>query len=199
MVAIDMNKVLLISGHPRLDSSLANRMILADLEAKMDAPLTVRRLDTLYPDRRIDIAAEQAALMEADTIIWQFPMHWYALPALMKEWVDEVLSYGFAHGATGDKLRGKRLILSFTAGAPGETYAVGQRMNRPIEDFLHPLHQTALLCGMDWQTPVYSTGMTLFPGIHGPEDRARVEARAHDHADELMARICGAGVVQQAA
>ena len=130
MVAIDMNKVLLISGHPRLDSSLANRMILADLEAKMDAPLTVRRLDTLYPDRRIDIAAEQAALMEADTIIWQFPMHWYALPALMKEWVDEVLSYGFAHGATGDKLRGKRLILSFTAGAPGETYAVGQRMKR---------------------------------------------------------------------
>ena len=198
MTATGVNKVLLISGHPRLDNSLANRMILADLEAKLGATLTVRRLDVLYPDGRIDIAAEQAALIEADTIVWQFPLYWYALPALMKAWVDEVLLYGFAHGQAGDKLQGKGLILSFTAGAPGEAYAVGQRMNRPIEEFVHPLHQTALLCGLDWQTPVYSTGMTLFPDIHGPEDRAKVIVRAHDHADELIARIYSSTALRQA-
>ena len=193
------SKVLLISGHPRLESSLSNRMILADLEEKLGSSLAVRRLDALYFDRPIDVAAEQAALVEADTIIWQFPLYWYALPALMKAWVDDVLLYGFAHGATGDKLRGKRLILSFTAGAPGDTYGHGQRMNHPIEDFLLPMKQTALLCGMEWQEPIYSTGMTLFPGIHGPEDRDRVEARAHDHADELIASLCPGVTMQQAA
>lgn len=113
--ATETPKVLLISGHPRLDSSLANRTIIADLEARLGPSLAVRRLDALYSSNPIDVAAEQAALIEADTIIWQFPMYWYALPALMKAWVDEVLLHGFAHGATGNRLHGKRLIVSFTA------------------------------------------------------------------------------------
>lgn len=184
-----MTKVLIISGHPDLDGSLSNRTILDDLGDLPGMTIERRRLDRLYPDFRIDVAAEQAALAEADVIVWQFPLHWYALPALMKKWVDDVLVRGFAHGTGGDKLRGKKLILSFTTGAPAAAYAHGQAMNFTIEAFLPPLHQTALLCGMDWQAPIHSSGMSFIPGVSSQVDRARVEAAAHNHADRLIAAL----------
>lgn len=181
-----MDKVLVISGHPDLDKSFANRTILADLQHTPNLSLEIRRLDRLYPDFRIDVAAEQIALIPADIVVWQFPFHWYALPALMKKWVDDVLVRGFAHGSSGDKLNGKKLIVSFTTGAPAEAYAHGQPMNYTVEEFLPPLRQTALLCGMDWQSPVYSSGMAYIPGVSSEADRAMAEARAHNHAHELI-------------
>ncbi len=184
-----MNKVLVISGHPDLDSSLANRLILNDLQDIPGLSIQQRRLDRLYPDFRVDVAAEQAELIETDIIVWQFPLHWYALPALMKKWVDDVLVHGFAHGTGGDRLRGKSLVLSFTTGARAEAYAHGQPMNFTIDEFLPPLHQTAMLCGLDYQAPVHSSGMTFIPGIHSDADRASIEARAHDHAQRLVDRL----------
>lgn len=180
-----MSKVLVISGHPDLDASFANRIILEDLQAEFGPSIEVRRLDRLYPDFRIDVAAEQKALIEADIIVWQFPLYWYALPALMKKWVDDVLVRGFAHGSSGSKLRGKKLVASFTTGADGKAYAHGQPMNFTVAEFLPPLQQTALLCGMEWRNPTYSNGMIYIPGVSGDTERAMVEARAHNHAHKL--------------
>ena len=188
-----MTKVLIISGHPDLDRSLANRTILADLEDVPGLSVEQRRLDRLYPDFRIDVAAEQAALVDADIIVWQFPFHWYAMPALMKKWVDDVLLRGFAYATGGDRLKGKPLILSFTTGAPAAAYAHGQPMNYTIEEFLPPLRQTAMLCSMDLQPPVHSSGMTFIPGVNTDAERATVEARAHDHVDRLIAALRALG------
>jgi putative NADPH-quinone reductase len=193
-----MSKVLVISGHPDLDKSFANRVILADLLDVPGLSIEVRRLDRLYPEFQIDVAAEQKALIEADIIVWQFPFHWYALPALMKKWVDDVLVHGFAFGSGGDKLRGKKLILSFTTGAGAEAYNHGQPMNYTVEEFLPPLRQTALLCGMDYQSPVYSSGMIYIPGVSSDADRAMIEARAHNHAHKLTGAL-GALAAQKAA
>jgi len=184
-----MSKVLVISGHPDLDKSIANRVILADLQDVPGLSIEVRRLDRLYPDFQIDVAAEQKALLEADLIVWQFPFHWYALPALMKTWVDDVLVHGFAFGSGGDKLRGKNLILSFTTGAGAEAYNHGQPMNHTVEEFLPPLRQTALLCGMNYQSPVYSNSMIYIPGVSSDADRAMIEARAHNHAHKLTGML----------
>ena len=41
---------------------------------------------------------EQAALADAELIVWQHPIQWYSMPALMKLWVDEVLAFGWAYG-----------------------------------------------------------------------------------------------------
>lgn len=189
-----MSKVLIISGHPNLERSLANRTILGDLTDEAGIAIETRYLDRLYPDFKVDVAAEQAALVTADVIVWQFPFHWYALPALLKKWVDDVLVFGFAHGAGGDKLHGKQLILSFTTGAAAAAYAHGQPMNFTVDEFLPPLRQTATLCGMDLQEPIYSAGMMFIPGVSSDADRANVEARAHNHADRLAAlyrSLCG--------
>lgn len=181
-----MTKVLIISGHPDLENSLANRTILGDVQDAPGLEIELRRLDQLYPDFRIDVAAEQAALVAADIIVWQLPLHWYALPALLKKWVDDVLIFGFAHGYGGDKLHGKPLILSFTTGSPVEAYARGKPQNYTIDEFMPPQRQTAVLCGMDWQSPIYSNGMMFIPGVSTEGDRANVEARAHNHAHRLI-------------
>ena len=78
-----MKNILIISGHPDLSASVANAAILAHLERELPQA-EIRRLDTLYPDYRFNIEAEQSALLKADIIVFQFPFSWYAMPGLMK-------------------------------------------------------------------------------------------------------------------
>ena len=109
-------KTLILSGHPDLSTSVANKVILDELEKALpDAE--IRKLDQLYPTAPIDVEAEQRALLEADLIVWQFPFWWYSLPWLMKKWLDEVFLHGFSHGSKA-KLGGKKLLVSFTTGPP---------------------------------------------------------------------------------
>ncbi|MBN0817278.1 NAD(P)H-dependent oxidoreductase, partial [Pseudomonas aeruginosa] len=90
-----MAHILVVSGHPDLNHSIANATILDELATALpDAE--IRRLDWLYPDGKFNIAAEQESLLQADVIVWQFPFSWYGLPGLMKQWLDEVFVHGFA-------------------------------------------------------------------------------------------------------
>lgn len=45
-----------------------------------------------------DVAKEQQELLWADSVILQFPLWWYSMPAIRKGWVDRVYAYGFAYG-----------------------------------------------------------------------------------------------------
>src|SRR5690606_20152940 len=47
---------------------------------------------TLTPDVR----AEQEKLLWADTVIFQFPLWWYTMPAILKGWFDRVFKIGRA-------------------------------------------------------------------------------------------------------
>jgi len=78
-----------------------------------------------------DIKAEQEKLRWADIIILQFPLWWFSLPAILKGWVDRVMTPGFAYTKrmsydTGG-LRGKRAMLSLTAGDSSTIYAYNGR------------------------------------------------------------------------
>lgn len=136
-----MSKVVVISGHPNLNESMANAKIINILGAFNNTH--VRCLDDLYPDYKIDIPAEQAALIDADLIIFQFPLYWSTYPAIMKKWFDDVFTYNFAFGPEGDKLKNKKVILSITAGATAESYSEGDFNFMPLDDYLesalHPL------------------------------------------------------------
>ncbi len=71
-----MAHILVVSGHPDLNHSIANATILDELATALpDAE--IRRLDWLYPDGKFNIAAEQESLLQADVIVWQFPFSWY--------------------------------------------------------------------------------------------------------------------------
>ena len=181
-----MSKVLVISGHPNLNDSYTNTIILNELEQGLDQ-MVVRRLDALYPDFQIDVAAEQQALQEADLIVLQFPFYWYSIPALLKKWPDEVFAYNFAYGAKGNKLKGKGFLLSFTIGGPAESYDPLGYNHFAIEDLLKPLQQTAYLAGLNFHSPVYTHSMVYIPGVYN--EREDVEQKAREHAQRLIKQV----------
>ena len=185
-----MSNVVIISGHPDLANSNTNTVIIAQLTEQLAAPsynLEVRRLDSLYPDFQIDVAAEQAALVNADIVVLQFPFYWYSAPALLKKWLDDVFSYNFAYGAEGDKLKGKDLLLSFTVGGPEESYQPLGYNHFSIEQLILPLQQTAYLAGMNFVAPVYTHRMVYIPGVYNTlED---VQSRATAHGQRVVNQI----------
>lgn len=101
-----------------------------------------------------DIQTEQDKLRWADTLVVQFPLWWFGMPAILKGWFDRVFVTGFAQGvkdpATGQTLRygsggltGKRAMVIVTVGAPRE--AVGPRgIHGDIHDTLFPLQHGSL-------------------------------------------------------
>ncbi|MDN8272490.1 NAD(P)H-dependent oxidoreductase [Acinetobacter baumannii] len=106
---------LLILAHPYYTQSIANKTIVNEL-IKTYPDLEVRDIFQLYPDYKIDVSAEQEALLRHDTIILQYPMFWFNMPAILKLWFDEVFTYQFAYGSQGDKLKDKKVIISMTVG-----------------------------------------------------------------------------------
>jgi len=54
-----------------------------------------------------DIADEQAKLTRADTVIFQFPLNWATVPAILKGYFDRVLTLNFAFGGRDIFDRGK--------------------------------------------------------------------------------------------
>ncbi|QIA63209.1 flavodoxin family protein [Vibrio astriarenae] len=181
-----MSKVVVISGHPELEKSNTNKIIIDQLGKEIES-IDVRRLDTLYPNYQIDVEAEQQALLAADVIVLQFPFYWYSVPALLKKWLDDVFSYNFAYGSKGDKLKGKELITSITIGGPAESYDPLGYNHFTIEQLLHPIQQTAYLAGLNYHAPIYTHGMVYIPGVYNTlED---VEAKAQAHATRVIDKV----------
>ena len=117
-----MSKILIVSGHPNLPESTANKTALEAVKARFGDAVTVRELDKTRVNGKFDIAAEQKALVEHDVLVLQFPVFWYSVPSLLKQWIDDVFEYGFAYGTDGTALQGKKFLLSATAGAAEDIY-----------------------------------------------------------------------------
>ncbi len=91
---------------------------------------------------------EQELLLAHDRIVFQFPLYWYSSPALLKEWQDVVLTYGWAYGAEGTKLHGREFMLAISTGGPEEAYQAGGYNNYSLSELLKPFQATANLTGM---------------------------------------------------
>ena len=96
-----MPRILILLAHPQRAHSRVNE---AMARAAGQAGVAVRDLYALYPDYLIDVPAEQAALADADLVVWLHPIHWYGMPPLMKLWLDEVFAFRWAYGPGGQAL-----------------------------------------------------------------------------------------------
>lgn len=157
-----MAHVLVLAAHPDLRLSRVNRALLAAAREQAGSTgantVEVRDLYALYPDYLIDVQDEQAAAARADLIVWQHPIQWYAMPPLMKLWLDEVLTVGWAYGAGGSALRGKDVWLVASTGGAASAYRP-EGYNRYFFDaFLPPYEQTAALCGLRFLPPLLLHG-----------------------------------------
>ena len=158
-----MADIVVIAAHPQLDHSRATRALM-QAAARLDpARVDVRDLYALYPDYFIDVKAEQAALQQARLVVWLHPVHWYSMPPLMKLWLDEVFSFGWAYGPGGRALVGKDLWLAASTGGPQSSYRPDGYNRYFFDAFMHPNEQTAALCGMRWLPPLVLHGAHQAP------------------------------------
>ncbi|XP_042587181.1 NAD(P)H dehydrogenase [quinone] 1-like isoform X2 [Cyprinus carpio] len=104
-----------------------------------------------------DIVDEHKKLKEADLVIFQFPMYWFSVPAIMKGWMDRVLTLGFAY--TLEKrysegvFRDKKAMLSFTTGSH-ETMFSSNGINGDMNVTLWPIQNGVLnYCGFQVLAP----------------------------------------------
>ncbi|WP_449388216.1 NAD(P)H-dependent oxidoreductase [Chryseobacterium lineare] len=175
---------LIILGHPNIEQSLANKTIIKELE-QSDLEIEIRSLAQLYPDYKIDIKAEQEALLKHKNIVFQYPVYWYNMPAILKLWFDMVLEYQFAYGSKGDKLKGKNFIPSFTVGAPeSEYYTLGEHHFR-VYEFCKNLEQTAYYTQMNYINPFYFHGTSINAGY----TEENVKERAREQAKRLISLL----------
>ena len=144
-------RILILHAHPRPSSSIVQRALSST--AKSIAGVTFHDLYAAYPDFGIDAAREQALLLAHDIIILQHPFYWYSSPAIIKEWQDIVLEFGWAYGPGGDKLHGKFMMQAMSTGGAEGFYHLKGRNRFSVEDLLHPFNQTAHLCGMAYLKP----------------------------------------------
>ncbi len=119
-----------------------------------------------------EVEAEIEKVEACDLMIFQFPLWWFGLPAILKGWVDRVMAMGRTYGggrfyATGP-FKGKKALLSVTIGGPPENYLKGG-FNGDITAILRPIHRGILqFLGFE----------VLAPELHHGPARATPEQRA---------------------
>uniref|UniRef100_A0A3Q3FL98 NAD(P)H dehydrogenase, quinone 1 n=1 Tax=Labrus bergylta TaxID=56723 RepID=A0A3Q3FL98_9LABR len=104
-----------------------------------------------------DITGEQRELTEANLIIIQFPMYWFTVPAIMKGWMDRVLTLGYAYSQE------KRSMLSFTTGSHESMFSANG-INGDINVTLWPLQNGILhYCGFQVLGPQIFWALSHIP------------------------------------
>lgn len=107
-----------------------------------------------------DVVEEQRKVAAAELLVFQFPLWWYGVPAILKGWFDRVLTNGFAYGTldpeTGVPLRygdgplaGRRALVIVTAGE--DERSIGPRgISGDIDSLLFPVtHGTLWYTGIE--------------------------------------------------
>ena len=89
------------------------------------------------------LQTEMDKLSWCDTVIFQFPLWWLGLPAILKGWVDRVFAVGRAYGGGRyfgkGVFAGKRAMCSVTIGGLPAAYSpIG--VYGPIAPILFPIH-----------------------------------------------------------
>jgi NAD(P)H dehydrogenase (quinone) len=109
-----------------------------------------------------ELKAEMDKLEKADLLIFQFPLWWFGLPAILKGWVDRVFAQGWAYGPgvgnySRGKFRGRKAMLSFATGGPLSQFAE-DGLSGALDVVLWPIHN-----GM-----FNFTGFTVLPPFVAP-------------------------------
>ena len=128
-----------------------------------------------------DIVLEQEKLKAADLVILQFPLWWFGLPAMLKGWVDRVMTMGFAYGAgrryDQGGLKGRRAMLALTTGGPEASYTE-RGINGPMERILFPIqHGMLYFCGLEVLPPFVAYG----PAHQSIDERLAALERYRQH------------------
>ncbi|MCH8179746.1 MAG: NAD(P)H-dependent oxidoreductase [Proteobacteria bacterium] len=94
-----------------------------------------------------DVRGELAKLLWCDLVIFNFPIFWFSVPAMLKGWIDRVLVSGVVYGGKRfyDRggLEGKKAMLAVTIGGQSHMFT-SDGVHGPLNDMLKPLLQGTL-------------------------------------------------------
>lgn len=180
-------RTLVIVTHPSIETSVINKRWVEELHKYPDK-YTVHELHKVYPDGIIDAQKEQKLVESHGHLVFQFPIHWFNCPPLLKKWLDDVLAYGWAYGSKGgDKLKKRKIALSVSAGIKKENYSETGRYRYTLEQILVPFETTFLYCGADYRSLFAFYGTENKPGenVPGMESETSVSALEKSVQDYL--------------
>jgi NAD(P)H dehydrogenase (quinone) len=117
-----------------------------------------------------DVAPELEKLLRADFVIFQFPLWWGSMPAILKGYVDRVFMVGAVYGRGVSSMHGKKALAAVTrSGSPA---AREEDTAALVEETRH-IHQNVFgMPGFDVQPPFVVPG----PGAMSPEEREAILA-----------------------
>jgi glutathione-regulated potassium-efflux system ancillary protein KefG len=173
------SRILILFAHPALENSRVNRYLIQAVRG-LDS-VTVHDLYEAYPDFHIDVKFEQDLLLAHDTIVFHHPFYWYSSPAILKEWQDLVLEYGFAYGHEGTALHGKKFLTAITTGGGEQAYCREGYNRFTIRELLAPFEQTAQLCGIEYLPPF------IVYGTHKLREQHQIAKHAEDYRTVIIA------------
>lgn len=139
-------KTLVILAHPNIEASRVNRRWKEELLQHPDG-ITIHELYKEYPDWSIDVLREQKLLEAYSHVIFQFPLYWYSYPPLLKKWLDDVFTHGWAYGSNGRKLQGKKLGIAMSIGDKKENYLPAGSVSFTVDEVLAPFKASAIHVG----------------------------------------------------
>lgn len=174
-----MENILILFAHPRFEKSRINRVLLKNIRNL--SQVTLHDLYEEYPDFNIDTDREKNLLLAHNIVVWHHPFYMYGVPAILKQWIDLVLEYGWAHGKNGDNLKGKIIFNVLTAGGTRDAYVRGGHNGFTIREFLSPFEQTAHFCRMIYIPPFVVHGTHLLT----EKDTERYRQLYHDLLNRL--------------
>lgn len=147
-------KTLVIVSHPYPEQSHAIKALQAT--AAQGGDVEVRNLEALYGSDpgAFDVTAEQKAHEGVDRVVYLFPIHWFNLTPMLKAYMNQVWTYGWAFGPNGTALKGKEMLVVATAGASEHTYSDTGLVQSTIDEVLTPMKASALYVGMRYAKPL---------------------------------------------
>lgn len=173
------SKILIIVIHPDLENSVVNKRWINELK-KYPEKYVVHNLYNVYPNGQIDVKKEQELVEGFDKIIFQFPFFWFNCPPLFKQWLDEVLLYGWAFGSnSGYKLGSKKIALAISAGIDKDDYHPSGKYKYTMEHLLAPFELT-----FDYIKADYRPAFILY-GLEFHATEERIENSAQQYLDYL--------------
>lgn len=177
-------KTLIVLSHPSIDKSVINKRWINEVKKYPDL-VTVHHLEALYSQKKFNIEAEQALVEKHDNLILQFPVYWFNCPPMMKKWLDEVFTHGWAYGSRATGLRGRKAALAVTAGIDKEGYAATGKYRHTLAEILRPFEMTFTYCRADY------CSFFAFYGAENAdsEGHAAFTARVEQNAKEYLTFI----------
>lgn len=153
---------LIIFGHTFWKDSKVNRALLEKL--KDNKNINVHNLSVIYPDGKINsIQSEISLLKDADNIIFQFPLFWFSMPSIMKEWQDLVLT-DIIYGSEPKVLENKTFRIITTAGGEKSFY---DSLDFNMEKLLSPINLSFKYIGLKVKEPfcIYEANKDNLPNL----------------------------------